>query len=103
MVTFDELAAGFEKLVVRQGLRPSTTTTSRYFSVRFVPDVNGKATRALLSEVMARDEFAGSVNVKPYFELLYAFEGTVVEVAAGMIDDCGVAVATGVPATLMAA
>lgn len=105
MVTFDELAAGFVKLVVRHGLRTSTTTTSRYFSVRFVPEVNGSETRALLSENTVEDEFSGSVKVKPYFELEYTFDGGMgVEVGVGTTStDWDVAVATGVPATLMAA
>ena len=50
MVKFDELVGEFVKLVVWQGLNPSTTTTLRYFSTRFVPDAIGSRTRALLSE-----------------------------------------------------
>lgn len=84
MVTFDELVAGLVKPVVRHGFNPSTTTTSRYFPARFVPAVNGSVTRALLSEKTARDELAGSMNVNPYLELTYTFDGTGVDVAVGV-------------------
>ena len=69
MVTFDELEGGLVKPVARHGFNSSTTTTSRYFSTKFVPAANGSRTRALLSDKTDRDELAGSMNVKSYSEL----------------------------------
>lgn len=68
MVVFVELVAEVEKLVVWHGLNPSITTTSRYFSTKFVPDVIGNVTCALLSERTASDVLEGNMNLNPYLE-----------------------------------
>lgn len=75
---YDAVEGGFENPIALHEVPPSVTTTSRYFSERFVPAVKGSAIRARLSDRMIHDEPAGMISEKSYFELRYIFDGMAV-------------------------
>lgn len=78
IMIYDAVEAGFENPLALHEVPPSVTTTSRYFSVRFVPAAKGSEIRARLSDRIINDEPAGMINANSYFELRYIFDGMAV-------------------------
>lgn len=93
ITVLDVLVGGLVKLVVWHGFRPSTTTTSRYLSTKFVPVLNGCVTRARFSDKTISDELGGNRNWKPYFVLKYPWAAGGTEGVVGMaVGGCNVIV-----------
>ena len=64
IVTFSEVLIELEWELL-QVLASSTTLTSIYFSLRLVPEVNGKVTRPELSVWSETEEPGGNLNENP--------------------------------------
>jgi len=63
-------------------LAPSTTVTSRYLSLRFVPLAKGRYTRPPVSDWLATEDPGGNWKAKPYLAFRNVFQPALVELVA---------------------